>query len=1194
MKWPMSHHFNQAIQNANLVFSDRDLRTSEVVVGARGLPLPRSGNFADVYQLRGTDGRDWAVKCFTRPVTGLGDRYAAVSKALAQAALPFTIDFTYLAEGIRIDGAWWPVVKMEWVEGLLLNQVLRETAGKPTTLAALGQMWGRLCRKLRECKIAHADLQHGNVLMVPGSRPGAYGLKLIDYDGMYVPELANQPSGENGHPCYQHPDRTEKKGYSPDVDRFPHILIATALKGLEVCGPTLWERYDSGDNLLFLEADIQKPAESKLMRELWMTENPALQALVGRLAIASQRPMPQTPWLDQIAPEGEPTPLDEETRRQAMQSLGFSTPVPMPLPPEPAATPAEWGALVAPTPLVQAAAKKSGITRQESRPDGNGPKRQTAREKEPKKYSKTLTLAIGSLWILVVGFGAVVALIGGKNKHQETADFKPTEPTQSSPSSTDLSKQKEKSTNLEDTKDTRPSASVLPKLNENTDDFVIPKPKENIGEPLVPIETRPVTQPILVAVKESRKIPVSSRELAFNAEFSDDGEHLVFMTHTPLQIKSFDVRSGETKRLPDLPEGKGDTSHCIVGNRLANWRHSEQFVTFSDITTGLAAGKIPCSDLAQPPKVDSSAIFAISPDTRYVVAGRRSPRTSILGRPVKTYLAVPFQIFDTTTGKLVLSFDWMSGMAQFTPDSSRVLVIEGSGHGRWFKLPSGEPDGEWQFDEQVPGMTLMDVKSVSRDGQRILCYGTARGQPLTYFVLNGLTGKLVSVLGQGFNGFSKTPLSGDGRLAVLNIQTKDPPETWIHIFDTAWGKEAAKIKCANISGIAPLTALSPNSKKLAITFGLPGREIIICDLLDRRESSGVAVKPKDTPTPSEVPAKPKDRPPPSDPAELKARWSAVAPDLHAFRTYTDASTSLLVLGSSDGVLALDLRTGAPRKEFNALTVGKSHDLFPLENDRFGTLALKRDDFVIWDAKTGQLSSRLTVPSINAGPANANELYVALARNKKYVAVARTGNPGSGHPDLPLKVVEGATRKVLVPIDWHGGSVHFTKDSSRVLIAEWTGRSRWFKLPSGEQDGGWDFSPPPDGRIQTVHDISADGALVAFTGFGTTKKGVTFLAILDGKNGKIVRPFTEEYHLGSAIAISENGRRAALLRAFEPAGDMTVRAIDVVDVATGAIYNRARIEPGSAIPNFALTPDGKGLVIQDPAMHKVTYFELIEP
>jgi hypothetical protein len=57
MSWPLSHEFNEAVQNPQVVFADPDLKGGETVVGATGLPLPRSGNFADVYQVRGADGR---------------------------------------------------------------------------------------------------------------------------------------------------------------------------------------------------------------------------------------------------------------------------------------------------------------------------------------------------------------------------------------------------------------------------------------------------------------------------------------------------------------------------------------------------------------------------------------------------------------------------------------------------------------------------------------------------------------------------------------------------------------------------------------------------------------------------------------------------------------------------------------------------------------------------------------------------------------------------------------------------------------------------------------------------------------------------------------------------------------------------------------------------------------------------------
>ena len=56
---------------------------------------------------------------------------------------------------------------------------------------------------LERAGIAHGDLQHGNIFVVDDE------LKLIDYDGMFVPRLAGCRSNELGIEHYQHPQRKE-------------------------------------------------------------------------------------------------------------------------------------------------------------------------------------------------------------------------------------------------------------------------------------------------------------------------------------------------------------------------------------------------------------------------------------------------------------------------------------------------------------------------------------------------------------------------------------------------------------------------------------------------------------------------------------------------------------------------------------------------------------------------------------------------------------------------------------------------------------------------------------------------------------------------------------------------------------------------------------------------------------------------
>jgi hypothetical protein len=311
MTWPNATDYNAAVQNPQLCFRDDDLRQGQASGDLFGLPRPHSGNFADVYQMQGADSQSWAVKCFTRPVAGLHPRYHAISEHLRHTQRAFMVEFHFLDEGICIHGQWYPLVKMRWVEGFRLNEFIREQLNKPVLLDRLAQMWVRLAQELRDADMAHGDLQHGNVLLVPGSKSSSLALKLIDYDGMYVPALADRPSAEVGHPNYQHPQRLREGGYHRDMDRFAHLLIYTTLRCLRVGGEDLWQRYDNMENLLFREEDFRQPGKSPLLRELWDIKDRDTRYLVGHLLLAGQGPLRRVPALDDLLDESGVRPLSD-------------------------------------------------------------------------------------------------------------------------------------------------------------------------------------------------------------------------------------------------------------------------------------------------------------------------------------------------------------------------------------------------------------------------------------------------------------------------------------------------------------------------------------------------------------------------------------------------------------------------------------------------------------------------------------------------------------------------------------------------------------------------------------------------------------------------------------------------------------------------------------------------------------------
>ena len=702
MSWPLSHDFNEAIQNPRLAFTDPELKAGEAVVGARGLPLPRSGT-SRTYQVRGADGKDWAVKCFTRPVVGLAERYARVSDALEQAKLPFVVGFTFLPEGMLVAGARRPVVKMEWVEGLLLNQVVRENAAKPPVLAALGQMWVRLCRRLREARIAHADLQHGNVLLVPGARPGAYGLKLIDYDGMYVPALANQPSGETGHPAYQHPTRAATRAYSPDVDRFPHLVVLAALKGLEAAGLGLWERHDTGDNLLFTEDDFKKPAESKVMRELWKTEHPAVQALVGRLALACGKPIPQTPWVDEFAPDGDPSPLDNDARRAAAAALGVSLPVPVTLPPEPTygtapvavvvALPPEPSAAPQPAAAVQEVDVELVEERKAERKPEKKPEKQADRKAEKqterkrpayrppteKSNSRALLLIAGGVLLLAGGIATVVALSGNKQPPDDTVQ---------KPGDGDNGVVPPKDKNPVDPKGTEPKEK---------------QPKDK--GPLTPQHPKPKefdATGVRLALPDT-KVPWAQ------VKFSADGRWLVASIGP--HFRAFDAQTGAAQPpIADVAGGKSaEALFALTDDRLAYWVRDATTLPVIDLKTGRSVGGLSLAGLPGA-KGGAAEMLWVSPDGRYVAGSRQYG-----GEPV------PVRVMDAKTSKVVVATDWPGGSVQFTGDGSRVLrcstyAAAGGGSSCRPERPTGSGRSTSPRRSETAGSSRR-----SQDGGLLLC-----------------------------------------------------------------------------------------------------------------------------------------------------------------------------------------------------------------------------------------------------------------------------------------------------------------------------------------------------------------------------------------------------------------------------------------------------------------------------------------
>jgi serine/threonine protein kinase len=186
------------------------------------------------------------------------------------------VDFMFEREGILVKGKWFPILRMDWVEGTPLNTYIENNLDSPPKLFGIAKELLDCIDVLQQHRLAHGDLQHGNILVVPDG-----SIKLIDYDGMYVEALTGMGSHELGHSNYQHPRRDAIKAFGPAMDNFSAWVIIASL--ISLCfDPYLWYQLDGGtERLLFGKGDFANPSASETFRIMQESPHPKV-AELGR------------------------------------------------------------------------------------------------------------------------------------------------------------------------------------------------------------------------------------------------------------------------------------------------------------------------------------------------------------------------------------------------------------------------------------------------------------------------------------------------------------------------------------------------------------------------------------------------------------------------------------------------------------------------------------------------------------------------------------------------------------------------------------------------------------------------------------------------------------------------------------------------------------------------------------------------
>ncbi len=283
---PLLDDYRAAVANPKICFRDPELQNSKIATNKMGLPMCWSGQFASVYRAQTASG-DYAIRCFTWRIVDQQERYEKLAAYIKGKSFVALAEFDYQPTGILVSGTWYPIVKMNWMNGIPLDKFIDGLigAGKTDQLNQISDLFWQTIETLQENGIAHGDLQHGNILIERNS------VRLIDYDAMFVPSLRERDSLEKGHPNYQHPNR-KISDFGPNLDTFSALSIYLSLKAL-VSNPKLWAEYHHDSGLIFNKADYENPHQSTLISLLKNSRDTLVSDLARQLETSCLEPISQ-------------------------------------------------------------------------------------------------------------------------------------------------------------------------------------------------------------------------------------------------------------------------------------------------------------------------------------------------------------------------------------------------------------------------------------------------------------------------------------------------------------------------------------------------------------------------------------------------------------------------------------------------------------------------------------------------------------------------------------------------------------------------------------------------------------------------------------------------------------------------------------------------------------------------------------
>lgn len=252
-----------SIENNQSLVIDSFARQGIFRSDKRGRLVAYTGGFSVVYPFE-YNNEVWAFRCWHADLGNLRGHFLTLSSALSKLNLPYFCSFTYVDEGIVVEGKKYPTTRMKWIDGKNLKKYICIHKNDKDKLKNLANNFVKMITTLHKYHISHGDLQHGNILVDDNDN-----LFLIDYDSVYVPELQGEADIIKGLKGYQHPKRVDNLLANEKVDYFSELIIYLSILAIAEKSSFV-EKYqvEDSEQLLFSFEDFKDLENSQVYADL--------------------------------------------------------------------------------------------------------------------------------------------------------------------------------------------------------------------------------------------------------------------------------------------------------------------------------------------------------------------------------------------------------------------------------------------------------------------------------------------------------------------------------------------------------------------------------------------------------------------------------------------------------------------------------------------------------------------------------------------------------------------------------------------------------------------------------------------------------------------------------------------------------------------------------------------------------------